>query len=331
MTPPIPLRKLGHSDIAASAIALGTWAMGGWMWGGHDDEASISAIRTSLDKGITLIDTAPAYGLGRAEALVGQAVKGRRQEVVIATKCGLNWHHGKGNHFFDEMDHKVHRYLGRDGILHELEQSLERLQTDYVDLYITHWQDPTTPVAETMETLLELKQAGRIRAIGVSNVTADDLNAYLAVGPVDAVQERYSMLDREIEASLLPVSTANGVSTLSYSSLALGLLTGKIGPERDFAGDDLRKDNPRFSRDNRARVADFVAAVSPIASAHGATVAQLVIAWTIAQPGITYALCGARDDKQASENAAAGRLALSADDLAAIDRAIAAHLAAVTA
>ncbi|MGN8118162.1 aldo/keto reductase [Labrys sp. 22185] len=331
MIPPIPLRTLGHSDIAASAIALGTWAMGGWMWGGHDDEASIAAIRASLDRGVTLIDTAPAYGLGRAEALVGEAVKGRRHEVVIATKCGLNWHHGKGNYFFDEMDHKVHRYLGRDGILHEIEQSLTRLQTDYIDLYITHWQDPTTPVAETMDALLELKRAGKIRAIGVSNVSADDLTAYLAAGPVDAIQERYSMLDREIETSLLPICAANGVSTLSYSSLALGLLTGKIGPERDFAGDDLRKDNPRFSRDNRARVADFAAAVAPIASTHGATIAQLVIAWTIAQPGITYALCGARDDKQASENAAAGRLILSADDLAAIDRAIAAHLAAVTA
>ncbi|PSJ59586.1 aldo/keto reductase [Kumtagia ephedrae] len=327
----VSARKIGSSDVAAGPIGLGTWAMGGWMWGGQDDARSLEAISASLDGGATLIDTAPAYGLGRAEEIVGQAVKGRRGEVLIATKCGLNWHHGKGNHFFDELGRKVHRYLGRDGILHEIDESLRRLQTDYIDLYITHWQDPTTPVAETMETLLDLKKAGKIRAIGVSNVTPEDLNAYLTVGPVDAIQERYSMLDREIERTLLPICRANNVSTLSYSSLALGLLTGRIGPERVFEGDDLRKDNPRFSVANRARVAGFAAAVEPIARKHGASVAQLVIAWTIAQPGITYALCGARDARQARENAAAGTLPLSASELTEIDRAVATHLASVDA
>lgn len=322
-------RKMGSSDVSASAIGLGTWAMGGWMWGGHDDASSIDAIRASIDNGITLIDTAPAYGIGKAEELVGEAVKGRRQDVIIATKCGLNWHHGKGNHFFDEHDKKVHRYLGRDGILHELEQSLRRLQTDYIDLYITHWQDPTTPVVETMGTLLELKQQGKIRAIGISNVTPEDLNAYLAVGPVDAIQERYSMLDREIEQTLLPICKANNVSTLSYSSLALGLLSGKIGPDRVFTGDDQRKTNPRFAPANLKRIAAFTAEVAPIAEEKNASVAQVVIAWTIAQPGITYALCGARNPDQAIENAGAGGLALSASELASIDQAIAAHLAEV--
>lgn len=324
------LRRMGGSDVRASAIGLGTWAMGGWMWGGGDDDGSIAAIRASIDNGVTLIDTAPAYGVGKAEELVGQAIKGRRQDVVIATKCGLNWHHGKGNHFFDELGHKVHRYLGRDGILYEIDQSLRRLGTDYIDLYITHWQDPTTPIAETMSTLLDLKKQGKIRAIGVSNVTPQDLEAYLAVGPVDAIQERYSMLDREIEASLLPICKDNNVSTLSYSSLALGLLSGKVGPEREFKGDDLRKDNPRFSKRNREHVAAFAAEVAPLANAHGATIAQLVIAWTIAQPGITYALCGARDAGQALENAKAGALSLGNDDLKRIDQAIAAHLSAVT-
>jgi methylglyoxal reductase len=324
-------RRMGGSDVIASAVGLGTWAMGGWMWGGHDDEASIAAIRASIDNGVTLIDTAPAYGVGRAEEIVGTAIKGRRQDVVIATKCGLNWHHGKGNHFFDELGHKVHRYLGRDGILHEIEQSLKRLDTDYIDLYITHWQDPTTPVEETMSTLLELKQQGKIRAIGVSNVTSHDLAAYLAVGPVDAIQERYSMLDRDIETTLLPLCKANNVSTLSYSSLALGLLSGKIGPEREFKGDDQRKDNPRFSRQNREHVAAFAAAVAHVAKAKDASIAQLVIAWTIAQPGITYALCGARDASQALENAQAGRLALNSEELVTIDAAIARHLTAVSA
>lgn len=323
------LRSLGASDVRASAVGLGTWAMGGWMWGGNDDAAAVAAIRASIDNGITLIDTAPAYGVGHAEELVGEAIKGRRDEVVIATKCGLNWHHGKGNHFFDELGHTVHRYLGRDGILHEIDESLRRLGTDHIDLYITHWQDPTTPVEETMATLLDLKKAGKIRAIGVSNVSPEELKAYLSVGPVDAIQERYSMLDREIERTLLPICRDNGVSTLSYSSLALGLLSGKIGPEREFEGDDQRKDNPRFSRRNREHVAAFASEIQPLADEKAASVAQLVIAWTIAQPGITYALCGARDAGQATENAAAGKLDLGKDDLARIDAAIGRHLTAV--
>lgn len=326
----IGLRRMGRSDVRASAIGIGTWAMGGWMWGGTDAAASIAALQASIDNGVNLIDTAPGYGLGLAEELVGKAIKGRRADVVVATKCGLNWHHGKGNHFFDELGKKVYRYLGRDGILHEIDESLRRLETDYIDLYITHWQDPTTPVEETMSTLLDLKKQGKIRAIGVSNVSPEDLAAYLAVGPVDAIQERYSMLDREIEQTLLPICKAKDVSTLSYSSLALGLLSGKIGPERAFKGDDLRKDNPRFSTRNREHVAAFAKAVEPIAAAHGASVAQLVIAWTITQPGITYALCGARDAGQALENAEAGRLSLDAADLARIDAAIAEHLSAVT-
>lgn len=323
------LRKMGSSDVRASAIGLGTWAMGGWMWGGSDDAGSVAAIRASIDNGVTLIDTAPAYGVGKAEELVGQAVEGRRGEVVIATKCGLNWHHGKGNHFFDELGKQVHRYLGRDGILHEIDQSLRRLRTDYIDLYITHWQDPTIPVEETMSTLLDLKKQGKIRAIGVSNVTPEDLQAYLAVGPVDAIQERYSMLDREIETTLLPICEANSVSTLSYSSLALGLLSGKVGPDRVFTGDDQRKDNPRFSRANRERVAAFAAEVAPLAKAKGSSIAQLVIAWTISRPGITYALCGARDAAQAGENAKSGTIALTSAEVQQIDSAAASHLAAI--
>jgi len=320
-------RPMGGSGVNASTIGLGTWAMGGWMWGGQDDEGSLAALRASIDGGVTLIDTAPGYGLGRAEELVGEAIQGRRQDVVLATKCGLNWHHGKGNHFFDELGQKVHRYLGRDGIMHELEESLRRLRTDYIDLYITHWQDPTTPVEETMSTLLELKRQGKIRAIGVSNVTPEDLQAYLAVGAVDAIQERFNMLDRDIERTLVPICRDNDVAVLSYSSLALGLLSGKIGPDRTFAGDDLRKGDPRFSPENLGKVAAFVEEIRPLADARGATVAQLVIAWTIAQPGITYALCGARDARQAEENAGAAAIDLDAAELQRIDDAIARSLA----
>jgi methylglyoxal reductase len=320
------MREIGSSGASASAVGLGTWAIGGWMWGGTDEAESIAAIHASLDAGVTLIDTAPAYGLGRAEEIVGKALEGRREQAIVATKCGLVWHTDKGRHFFDQDGKPVHRYLGRDAILHEIDESLKRLRTDYIDLYITHWQDPTTPVDETMDALKDLKKAGKIRAIGASNLDADDLKAYIAAGGLDAIQERFSMIDRNIEVDLLPLTTTNGISTLSYSSLALGLLSGAIGPDRVFSGDDQRKDNPRFSVANRQKVASFADAIRPIAEAHGATIAQVVIAWTLAQPGVTFALCGARNPAQAKDNARAGTIELSREETSTIDTAIASWL-----
>jgi aryl-alcohol dehydrogenase-like predicted oxidoreductase len=321
------VREIGRSGVTASAVGLGTWAIGGWMWGGTDERESVAAIQASMDAGVTLIDTAPAYGLGRAEEIVGKALSGRRDKAVIATKCGLVWHTRQGNHFFDQDGRPVHRHLGRESIFHEVEQSLRRLGTDYIDLYITHWQDPTTPIEETMRALEDLRAAGKIRAIGASNVNLEELEIYVKVGGLDAIQERFSMLDREIEAQLLPVTTANGVATLSYSSLALGLLSGSIGPERVFSGDDQRRGNPRFSVANREKVTRFAEALRPIAQEHEASIAQIVIAWTLAQPGITFALCGARNPAQALENARAGTIRLSAQDLSTVEAAIAAELA----
>ncbi|HTO34375.1 MAG TPA: aldo/keto reductase [Pararhizobium sp.] len=320
------IRQIGKSSVSASAVGLGTWAIGGWMWGGTDEKESIAAIRASLDAGVTLIDTAPAYGLGRSEEIVGKALAGRRDKAVIATKCGLVWHTQKGRHFFDQEGKPVHRYLGRDAILHEVEQSLKRLGTDYIDLCITHWQDPTTPIEETMRALEDLRAAGKIRAIGASNVSRDDLDAYIAVGGLDAIQERFSMMDREIEAELLPLTRAQGIATLSYSSLALGLLSGTVGPGRVFSGDDQRRDNPRFSVGNRQKAAALADSIRSVAERHGASIAQIVIAWTLAQPGVTFALCGARNPAQALDNARAGTIRLDAADLSVIDAAISAKL-----
>ena len=319
-------RALGETGMSATAVGLGTWPIGGWMWGGTDEARSVGAIQASVDEGITLIDTAPAYGQGVAEEIVGRALKGRRHEVLLVSKCGLVWHTRKGNHFFDVDGRPVHRYLGADSIVFEVEQSLRRLNTDYIDLYITHWQDQTTPIAETMAALEGLKSAGKIRSIGASNTSPEELEAYIAAGSLDALQEEYSMLKRDIETTLLPVCRDHGVSTLSYSSLGLGLLAGKIGPERTFGGDDLRKDNPRFSVANREKVARFLTAIAPIGEAHDATPAQIIIAWTLQQPGITFSLCGARNADQARENAKAGRVALTAGDLDAIAAAAAACL-----
>lgn len=326
MSPEMLTREIGRSGISASAIGLGTWAIGGWMWGGTDEAQSIAAIQASIDEGVSLIDTAPAYGQGLSEEIVGKAILGRRDKVVLATKCGLVWHTTKGNHFFDYDGRPVHRYLGRESIVHEVEQSLKRLGTDHIDHYITHWQDPTTPVAETMEALETLKAQGKIRSIGASNVSLADVEAYAAAGQLDAVQQEYSMVVRDIEAELVPLCARHGISVLSYSSLALGLLSGKIGPDRVFTGDDQRKDNPRFSIANREKVAQLMRDIRGIADGHRATEAQVVIAWTLQQPGITFALCGARNPQQAKENAGAGRIRLSSDELNRISEASRRHL-----
>lgn len=320
---------LGPSGIECSAIGLGTWAMGGWMWGGQDSAAATDAIAASLDAGVTLIDTAPAYGLGASESIVGAALKGRRHEAVVATKCGLVWHTQKGTHFFDEDGHPVYRYLGRESIFHEAEESLKRLQTDYIDLYITHWQDSTTPVEETMDALLTLKQQGKIRAIGVSNASPETLAEYLQYGPVDAAQERYSLIDREIEQTLVPLCTRHNVAMLGYSSLALGLLAGPIDPAREFTGDDQRASNPRFGTANRARLKAFFDELEPVRRQLGCSFGQLMIAWTLASGNVSVALCGARVRVQAIENATAGALDLPEEAVQRIDEAAARHLQAL--
>ncbi len=320
-------QTLGTSQINTSLIGLGTWAMGGWMWGGTDDKASIDAIKASLDNGVNLIDTAPAYGLGKAEELVGEAIQGRREDVVLATKCGLVWHTQQGEYFFDEEGKPVHRYLGGDSIRYELEQSLTRLKTDYIDLYITHWQDPTTDINHTMETLLALKEEGKIRAIGISNVNGDELKSYLKCGAVDAIQEKYNMLDRDIETGLMPMCAENNTSILSYSSLAQGLLSGKISAQRQFSGDDQRINDPRFSMQSRHSINQFLDTISPIAKDYSISTAQLVIAWTLEQAPSMFALCGARNSQQAIENAAAGAVTLSKGDVDTINAQLQKYLA----
>lgn len=315
---------LGSSGILCSSVGLGTWAMGGWMWGGNDDGAAIRSIHAALDAGVNFIDTAPAYGLGHAETLVGTAIQGRRDQVVLATKCGLVWHTQRGTLFFNEEGKDVYRYLGKDSIAYEVEQSLARLKTDYIDLYFTHWQDATTPIAETMDALLALKKQGKIRAIGISNADETILAEYLRHGPVDAIQERYSLLDRGIEKDLIPLCRANQVSVHGYSSLALGLLAGPIDPSRVFEGDDQRKDNPRFSAANRAHLVNFFAAVEPIRAVHGCSYGQLMIAWSLSN--VDVALCGARTPAQAQDNAGAGVIELVATELQAIATAAQTHL-----
>lgn len=324
-------RPLGPSGIEASVIGLGTWAIGGWMWGGADEAQSVRAIRAALDAGISLIDTAPVYGFGVAERVVAKAIEGRRDRVVLATKCGLVWDTDRGEHFFDSNEdaitdgpaaRRVRRYLGPDSIRREVEASLARLGTDRIDLFQTHWQDPTTPIDDTMGTLLDLRRQGKIRAIGVSNATPQQMDRYRRLGPLDSDQEKYSMIDRAMDQTNLPWCQRHRTAFLSYSTLALGLLTGKITADRAFGPGDLRANNPRFTPENLRRIDAFMAELRPIAQAHRATPGQTVLAWTLAQPGVTHTLVGARTPGQAIENAAAGDLLLTSDQIAQIDRSL---------
>jgi aryl-alcohol dehydrogenase-like predicted oxidoreductase len=319
-------RELGTTGIQASILGLGTFAIGGWFWGGTDEKKSIEAIHASLERGVNLIDTAPIYGFGVAEQIVGKAIKGRRDKVIIATKVGLRWDTDKGQFdgYADDKSpskepakYKIYKYLGPEGIRYEVEQSLKRLGTDYIDLYQTHWQEPTTPIEVTMEALVKLKQQGKIRAIGVSNVSVDQLKRYAKVA---SAQEKFTLIDRSImKSGLLDYCVNNSISILSYSSMEQGLLTGAMSPDRLFKEGDTRKTNPLFSPESIRRVNAVVTELRPFAEKYRATISQIVIALTVAQRGITHMLVGARDAAQASENAAGGCIELSRDDLAAMN------------
>ena len=317
-------RALGSSGIEAPVVALGTWALGGWMWGGTDRNDPVPAIHAAIDQGMTMIDTAPIYGFGLSEELVGRAISDRRDRVILATKCGLVWDEEAGDFYFESEGRRVCKYLAPASIRREIEASLKRLNVDTIDLYQTHWQESTTPIEDTMTELLRLKDEGKIRAIGTCNAEIDHLEAYRRAGPLDSDQEKYSMLDREKDAQL-PRVQQQGLAFLSYSTLALGLLTGKIGPDRTFPESDLRSRNPRFKAASLQRVHAMLEELRPITESFDLSLAQLAIAWTLARPGVTHALVGARTPEQAAENARAGDVDLSASDMERINAILARH------
>ncbi len=314
-------RKLGSSDIEVSVVGLGCWAIGGWQWGGTDDEKAIAAIRKAIDVGMVLIDTAPIYGFGHSEEIVGKAIEGRRDEVVLATKCGLLWEHPtREPRFVDEDGNEVFGDLTKESVLKEAEDSLRRLKTDTIDIYQCHRPDELTPAEETMEALNLLLEQGKIRAIGTSNFSVDQMKAFREQGPVHSEQPRFSMLDRTIEPEILPYCIGNNVSILAYSPLERGLLTGKVTLDREFRRGDHRRDEPWFQKKNLKRALDFLEKLKPIAADHGKTLAQFAANWVICQEGITTALVGARAPEQVVENAGAADWRLTWEELRLIDQ-----------
>ncbi len=323
-------RQLGRSDVTVPVIIAGAWAIGGGYWGARHDASAIAALRRGLDVGMNAIDTAPIYGLGHSERLVGQAIAGRRDDAVILTKVGLRWDCDDGELFFegkhdDGSPMKVYRNARPDSVRLEVERSLERLGVDVIDVVQVHWPDPTTPIADTMGALATLREEGKIRAIGVSNYDVEMLKrAQSSLGdvPLASDQPKYSLLAREAEVDVLPHCAAAEVGVVVYSPLEQGLLTGKVTAERVFADDDGRRHRATFQPRNRAVVnAVLKNVVTPVAADCGATLAQVVLAWTVAQRGVTAALAGVRGAEQVDENAGAGDLALPGDAWAAIDAA----------
>ena len=315
--------KLGPDGPEISRVIFGAWAVGGWMWGGTDDAKAVEAIQKAIEVGMTTIDTAPVYGFGHSEMIVGEAVKDHRDQVQIATKCGLRWDRGDGQDYFQTTDAEgnelhVYRNLKKDSILEEIDRSLERLGVDYVDLYQCHWPDATTPLAETMEALNQIREEGKAKAIGMSNFTPEMIAECRKYGPVVSDQPLYSMLDRGIEADLLPYCAENHVGVIVYSPLHQGMLTGAVTMDRTFGEGDQRSWKPWFKPENRRRVLEFLEKVRPIARKHHRTLAQVAVNWCLCHHGITAALVGARDPAQVEENAGAAGWCLSKDELTSI-------------
>jgi aryl-alcohol dehydrogenase-like predicted oxidoreductase len=304
--------NIDGTNLVSSRIALGTWAIGGWMWGGTDEKESIRTIHAALDHGINLIDTAPVYGYGRSEEIVGEALRqrGRRENIILATKVGLDWANGK-----------VERNSTRQRILQEFEDSLRRLQTDYIDIYQVHWPDPLASIEETAATFRELYEQGKIRAIGVSNYSSNEMARFQSVAPLHTIQPPYNLFEREIERDVLPYAVSRSITMLTYGALCRGLLSGAMRIDRQFAKDDMRKTtDPKFQQPHFSEYLNAASKLDEFAREnYGKRVIHLAVRWLLDQPGVGVALWGARHPEQLAPIREVIGWSLGKSDFAAID------------
>jgi aryl-alcohol dehydrogenase-like predicted oxidoreductase len=300
------------TSLKVSSIALGTWAIGGWMWGGTDEAEAIRTIHEAVDCGITLIDTAPVYGFGRSEEIVGKALAegGWRKRVTIATKVGLDWKDGQP--FRNASKTRIHK---------EIEDSLKRLRTDIIDIYQVHWLDPNVPIEETAAAMADLQRAGKIRAIGVSNFSPAQIDAFRKVAPVHTVQPPYNLFERAIEDDVLPYCRDKDIVTLAYGPLCRGLLSGRMTRQTRFTGDDLRKNDPKFQAPRFAQYLRAVERLDRFAQEnYGRRVIHLALRWILDRQGSTVALWGARRPDQLAPIAGLSGWHIDSSAMVEIDR-----------
>lgn len=325
-------RKLGYSDLNLSTVGLGTWAMGGggwqWGWGSQEDAESIAAIRRGLDLGINWVDTAAAYGLGHSEEVLAKALEGRRQEVIVATKCGMVWDENDGDRFGKPL-----RFcLERESVRRECETSLRRLNTDVIDLYQIHWPNDEEHLEEGWSAIADLIKEGKVRYAGLSNTTITQMERLQAIAPIASLQPPYSMVRRDIEAEILPFCAANHIGVLVYSPMQAGLLTGKLTRAwvASLPDDDWRKTkSPGFQEPQLSANIALVDRLRAIAARSGRSVADLAIGWVLRRPEVTSAIVGARRPSQIEETAAGGDWPLSDEATAEIEELLNQRLSAI--
>ncbi|NIP43633.1 MAG: aldo/keto reductase [candidate division Zixibacteria bacterium] len=302
---------LPNLNLANSRVGLGTWAIGGWMWGGTDEKKSIDTIISALERGINLIDTAPAYGFGKSEEIVGKAMAQYRQRerIVLSTKAGLEW---KGDEVF--------RNASKERLLKEIDDSLKRLKTDYIDVYHVHWPDPVVPIEETAETMYKILEAGKIKAIGVSNYSIEEMETFMKEAPLHVSQPPYNLFEREITETQMPFCKDNDIAMLAYGSLCRGLLSGKMSEGCEFEGDDLRKMDPKFQT---PKFKEYLKAVDDLdqfaQNAHNKRVIHLAVRWML-DSGVEVALWGARRPNQLEAVDELWNWSLSQEDMAEIEQ-----------
>ena len=311
-----------------SVLAFGAWAIGGWLWGGADSKEAVKAIETAVDHGMTTIDTASVYGFGLSEELVGKAIKGKRDKVQILTKFGMSWNEKNGYFFFSSKNNsgkyvEIYRYASKEKVLSDCDDSLRRLKTDYIDLFQIHWADPTTPVSETMEALEILIKNGKIRAGGVCNYSVELMKEAIEVFKLASGQVPFSLINRNVEKDVVPYCIENNIGILAYSPLQRGLLTGKIKPGHEFKDGDSRPSSTFFKEPNLSKILGLLDKIKPIADERNVTLSQLVLNWTIQQPGITCALAGARNASQVLENIGATGFSLTEEEIIMVNNLVA--------